>query len=333
MASLLIHSEFVRRTSKKQQQSEHVVSQSSSSNNHDLRYYGICYVAGGMSSSIRWALSPLELIKMRMQVNHGSSSAAENSMVGTARSVLRQEGIPGLFRGLGPTAIAYWFQTSTKYGLYEVLKDQFTQIAVETTGMSADHVQHHYKGLIYVAAAGTAEAVADVFMCPAEMLKVKVQTSPQYLSSGAALGSMLRNHQQYRFPFGALVPLWGRQIPGTIANFYIFENAASAIYQYGLQRPKHEYSSAQQLGVTFAAGYCAGFVATVISHPADMLISLMPHYHGQSAWQIARSIGMYNLMTRGLAPRILVTAKVICFQWLLYDSFKSFMGLGTTGGD
>lgn len=269
---------------------------------------------------------------MRMQA--APNGAVVLGMVGTAQSVVRQDGVVGLFRGLGPTAVAYGIQTSTKYGLYEVLKDQYTRVAMEWTGQSQEHVHQHYRGLVYMAASGTAEAMADVLMCPAEMLKVKVQTSENTrLSTGAALRTMMQNHQQYRFPFGALVPLWGRQIPGTITNFYVFENAVSAIYHYGLQRPKHEFSSTQQLGVTMCAGYIAGFCATIISHPADMLVSLMPRYPGQSAWRIAREIGWYNLTTRGLAPRVLVTANVICFQWFLYDSFKSMMGLGTTGGE
>ena len=311
---------------------------SSAGSNHSLRYYGICYIAGGLSSSIRWVLAPLELIKMRMQVVVAQPAAAVEtvaaaSMMGTARSIVQQDGVRGLFRGLGPTAVAYWFQTSTKYGLYEVLKDQFTRLAVETTGQTQEEVLQRYQGWIYVAAAGTAEACADVLMSPAEMVKAHVQTSTEAgLTSGAALRTMVRNRAEYRFPFGALGPLWGRQIPGTVANFYVFENATQAIYQHVLQRPKCEYSAGQQLGVTFAAGAVAGVCSTVISHPADVLVSLMPQNRGKSVWQIAREVGPYRLATRGLLPRVLVTAKVVCCQWLLYDTFKSLMGLGTTGG-
>jgi solute carrier family 25 (mitochondrial phosphate transporter), member 3 len=305
---------------------------------HDARYYVSCCLAGGLSSGIRWVLSPLELIKTRMQAA-GSSSIMHHhplGIAGTFRSIYAHEGgAVGLWRGLGPTAVAYWFQTSTKYGLYEVLKDQLS-----SSSSTGEKQQQHlyYKGLIYVTAAASAEAVADVLMCPWEMLKVKMQTAGKSSTFPSqlvpALQEMTRNRQRYNFPFGLLGPLWGRQIPGTIVNFYTFENAVAMIYAVRGQ-PKQDYSALQQLGVTYAAGYIAGFCSAVVSHPADSLVSLMsmPEHAGQSCWQITKRVGLYRLATKGLAPRILVTGQIISVQWLLYDSFKSLMGFGTTGGN
>jgi len=341
MASLLIHSEFVRRTTELEQTRRRrallfALNRSASKNkdhHHNLRYYSLCYAAGGLSSSIRWVLAPLELIKMRMQTATTVSSDS-GTMLGTARAVVRQDGVAGLFRGLAPTAVAYGFQTSTKYGLYEFFKDEYTHLAA-----ASEQQQKYSPGLIYVAAAASAEFCADIIMCPFEMIKVHVQTADTKISTTAALRTMLAQSKSSNssFPFGALVPLWARQIPGTVANFYVFEHTAAALYQQLAVRggrPKHELTAAQQLGVSVAAGYVAGVCATVLSHPADMLVSCLPRYPGQSVWHVAtRQIGLYNLCTRGLAPRILVTAKVICFQWLLYDTIKSCcFGLGTTGG-
>jgi solute carrier family 25 phosphate transporter 3 len=38
------------------------------------------------------------------------------------------------------------------------------------------------------------------------------------------------------------------------------------------------------------------------------------------------------LATKGLLPRTLLTGTAIGLQWYIYDSFKSGMGMGTTGG-
>lgn len=38
-------------------------------------------------------------------------------------------------------------------------------------------------------------------------------------------------------------------------------------------KPKHEYSTLQQTGVSFAGGYIAGVGCAVVSHPADVMVS------------------------------------------------------------
>ena len=303
---------------------------------HDTRYYVSCYLAGGLSSSIRWVLSPLELIKTRLQTapmaSIATSSSAPHTMIGTLTHIYSNEGPTGLFRGLGPTAAAYWLQTSTKYSLYEFLKDQWSS----SSSSGNENGIALPRGLVYVAAAATAEALADVLMCPFEMLKVKMQAQPSSFPQrmGPALREMIQHRHTHQFPFGSLGPVWGRQIPGTMVNFYTFENAVSFIYASLGNAPKSEYTAAQQLGVTVVAGYIAGAGCAMVSHPADSIISLqsLPEYRGRSMVQILQRVGWYRLATKGLAPRILMTGQIISFQWLLYDSIKSLLGYGTSGG-
>lgn len=46
---------------------------------------------------------------------------------------------------------------------------------------------------------------------------------------------------------------------------------------------------------------------------------------------IYNEIGMAGLW-RGLGTRIFMIGTLTGFQWWIYDTFKSYMGLGTTGG-
>jgi len=41
---------------------------------------------------------------------------------------------------------------------------------------------------------------------------------------------------------------------------------------------------------------------------------------------------MKNLLTRGLGTRIIMIGTLTGLQWWIYDSFKTAMGMGTTGG-
>ena len=292
---------------------------------HTNRYYATCVTGGVLSSSIRWALVPLDVVKVKIQVNPTQYPSIRSGLA----LLWNQDGVRGIFRGLGPTALAYACQTGTKYGAYEIFKDQLSTL------VGRDNAER-YKGLIYVSSAGLAEACADVLMCPFEQLKVKVQTSqtfPQNTMTG--LWRMMRNPHKYHFPFGSLAPLMGRQIPSTIANFYVFENTVDTVYTHVLQgSSRDEYSTKVQLVVTLFAGYVAGLVSAVISHPADTLVSVksLPENRAKSLQTLIREIGIVKLATAGLGPRVLMTGSIIAFQWWIYDSFKTAMGLGTSGG-
>ena len=76
------------------------------------------------------------------------------------------------------------------------------------------------------------------------------------------------------------------------------------------------------------------YLAGVVSHPADSLVSLMgkPENRGKSLGAIASETGVVSLATKGLGTRVLMIGTLTGFQWWIYDSFKTAMGMGTTGG-
>jgi solute carrier family 25 (mitochondrial phosphate transporter), member 3 len=139
----------------------------------------------------------------------------------------------------------------------------------------------------------------------------------------------------------ALPPLWSRQILGTMANFLTFEHSAHAIYQQleclyepsldGVAREKGDYSIPTQLAVTFTAGFISGMVSTIVSHPADTLLSLKARHPHATLTQLIHQVGWKSLATKGLGPRMGLTGSIIGFQWFAYDTFKTSMGMGTTG--
>lgn len=295
-----------------------------------------------MSSSIRWVLTPLDSIKCNMQVHPHKYP----TFVGGLQMVYQTQGIRGLYRGLTPTILSYSTQTGTKYALYEYFKDHLVH---EWAG--GDIAARPYQSLIYITAAGMAEALADILMCPWETLKVRLQTSvpdPITGRSIALLPSMVALFQSPRTLMEALPPLWSRQILGTMANFLTFEHSANAIYKQLLlvegsngggnggtatiRREKSDYPLSTQLAVTFCAGFISGVVSTIVSHPADSLLSLKAKHPETPLTVLIQQAGWRSLATKGLGPRMGLTGSIIGFQWFAYDTFKTSMGMGTTGG-
>ena len=129
-------------------------------------------------------------------------------LVSGLRTIIAEEGVAGTWKGFGPTLIGYSFQGAFKYGLYEIFKDTYMNLAGE-------EASNQYKGAIWLAGSASAEFFADIALCPWEMTKVKIQTSPAGtfpVPMGAALAQMRATSVDTRFPFGSLGPLWSRQV-------------------------------------------------------------------------------------------------------------------------
>ena len=133
-------------------------------------------------------------------------------MVSGLRTLVAEEGANGIWKGFGPTLVGYSAQGCFKYGLYEVFKDQYANLA-------GKEMFDKYKPLIWLSASASAEVFADIALCPFEMTKVKIQTSPKGefpVAFGAALKQMSATRADTRYPFGSLAALWSRQVFSTL---------------------------------------------------------------------------------------------------------------------
>jgi solute carrier family 25 phosphate transporter 3 len=267
------------------------------------------------------AVTPLDVAKCNMQAN----PAEYTGLVQSFRKIAAEEGTAGLMKGYLPTFLGYSAQGCFKFGLYEYFKDFYSNLAGE-------EASYKYRGTIYLAGSASAEVFADVALCPMEMVKVKIQTS-QPGTFPTALGPALaaiRADPSSKFPFGSVVPLWSRQVPYTMAKFYFFEKVVEAFYANVFTEPKASYPKSTQLGITFASGYLAGIICAIVSHPADTIVSKMGKGN-KSAGQILSELG-FGGVWGGLSTRVIMIGTLTGLQWWIYDSFKTAMGMGTSGG-
>jgi len=284
-------------------------------------------IAGVLSCGATHTLiCPLDVVKCNMQVNPGKFKG----LLPGLKTLVAEEGAAAVWKGWLPTAIGYSMQGFCKFGFYEIFKDLYQNMAGKENA-------EKYRGLIYLAGSASAEFFADIALCPMEMVKVKVQTSPAGtfpVEFGPAVAAMKARSVETRFPFGSVVPLWSRQIPYTMAKFYFFEKTVELFYDHVFTAPKETYSKTTQLGVTFASGYIAGVVCAIVSHPADSLVSQIgkAENKGKGLGQIASEVGLKKLCTAGLGTRILMIGTLTGLQWWIYDTFKTVFGMGTTGG-
>ncbi|PCG89087.1 Mitochondrial substrate/solute carrier [Penicillium occitanis (nom. inval.)] len=291
---------------------------------YSTKYFTSCALGGIIACGpTHTAVTPLDLVKCRRQVDPN----IYKSNLSAWRSIFAKEGIRGVFFGWSPTFVGYSFQGAGKYGLYEVFKYWYGEQLFPNTNRT----------LVYLGASASAEFFADMALCPLEAIKVRMQTTlPPYASTLREGWSRAVAQDGVAGLYKGLYPLWARQIPYTMTKFATFEEVVNMIYR-GLGGPKESYSRLTQTGVSFAGGYLAGILCAIVSHPADVMVSKLnaERKAGEGAMtavsRIYSKIGFSGLWN-GLPVRIAMLGTLTGFQWLIYDSFKVFLGLPTTGG-
>jgi len=287
-------------------------------------YFAACTLGGIIACGpTHTSVTPLDLVKTRRQVD----PKLYTSNFGAWKSIYRAEGLRGVFFGWSPTFVGYSLQGAGKYGFYEVFKYAYGEKMFP--GMN--------KTVVYLGASASAEFLADIFLCPFEAVKVRMQTTmPPFANTMREGISKIVAKEGFGGLYKGLYPLWGRQVPYTMVKFATFEKTVEAIYAQ-LGKPKDSYSGLQQTAVSFTGGYIAGIGAAVVSHPADVMVSELNSHRkeGEGALKavgrIYGNIGFKGLWN-GLPTRILMIGTLTGAQWLIYDSFKVFLGLPTTGG-
>ena len=90
------------------------------------------------------------------------------------RTIMKGDGLKGIFFGAGPTFVGYSLQGGGKYGFYEVFKYAYGEKLMPGVNQTA----------IFLAASASAEFLADLALCPFEAIKVRMQTTlPPYANS------------------------------------------------------------------------------------------------------------------------------------------------------
>ncbi|PYH47926.1 putative mitochondrial phosphate carrier protein [Aspergillus saccharolyticus JOP 1030-1] len=291
------------------------------------KYYAACTVGGLLACGLtHTAVTPLDLIKCRRQVD----PLLYKSNLEAFRTIRGAEGLRGVFTGWGPTFFGYSAQGAFKYGGYEYFKKFYSDlVGIENAT--------RWKTSLYLAASASAELIADVALCPFEAVKVRMQTTipPDIRSTFTGISNVV-SKEGVAGLYKGLYPLWGRQIPYTMMKFASFETIVEMIYNY-LPGQKSDYNKGAQTTVAFTGGYLAGILCAVVSHPADVMVSKLNanrqagEAFGAAMSRIYGDIGFRGLWN-GLPVRIVMIGTLTGLQWMIYDSFKIFMGLPTTGG-
>ena len=300
---------------------------------HDLSYYGKCCLGGILACGItHTAVCPIDIMKCRLQSIKDPVEKKKAGLLRMGRSLIAQKGYTWVSLGWLPTFIGYSLQGMGKFGFYELFKDIYG-------GMVGPDKAYEYRTLLYASASASAEFFADMMLCPLEAVKVKIQTADplgSYPSNFFVAWRTLNEAEGFNGFYKGINALWGRQIPYTIMKFVAFERIVEYIFHTVLKKERSEVGHAFNLSMTFLAGYLAGILCALVSHPADTMFTKLTKLDdktstfSQNLKKIYGEIGFMGLWS-GLIPRIIMIGTLTGLQWWIYDSFKTAVGLQATG--
>lgn len=276
----------------------------------------LCAAGGACAcGSTHTFVTPLDLVKCRLQVDPGKYKSI---FKGFGIS-LSEGGVANLVKGWAPTFIGYSMQGAAKFAGYEYFKYKFAKMCDEESA-------YLYRTYLYLAASASAELIADVFLCPFEATKVRMQTTPGYTSQmRKAMPHMLAT-EGFGVFYRGLAPLWGRQVPYTMMKFSSFEKTLEYLYANVVPKPREKCTAFEQLILTFTAGYIAGVLCAIVSHPSDTIVSKLNKDPSATIGGIINEVGMMGIW-RGLVARIIMIGTLTGLQWFVYDGFKVYTGM------
>ncbi|KAM8959447.1 solute carrier family 25 member 3-like [Lycaon pictus] len=215
-----------------------------------------------------------------------------------------------------------YFEVDTEIHAEDTMVDDWSS----TDSSHGEENAYLWRTSLYLAASASAEFFADIALAPMEAAKVRIQTQPGYANILRDAAPKMYKEEGLKAFYKGVAPLWMRQIPYTMMKFACFERTVEALYKFVVPKPRSECSKAEQLVVTFVAGYIAGVFCAVVSHPADSVVLVLNKEKGSSASQVLQRLGFKGVW-KGLFAHIIMIGTLTALQWFIYDSVKVYFRL------
>jgi len=255
------------------------------------------FIGGSFSATCSTILfQPLDLIKTRIQTN----------TLGSSREFVREVGLRGLWTGLSPSLARtvpgvglYFASVSTIKSYWGGKEGRQTRTQSAVTG-------------------GLARAIAGCLLLPATVVKTRYECGLYKYPSLASAVTHISKTEGVKGLFSGLYPTLVRDVP------------FSSLYLLFYTELKSFYGENCSPAQSWLAGLSAGVLASLATHPADVL---------KTSQQVGRTSGVLitakyllrerpsgtsaiSVFYKGLAPRMLRRSLMSALAWTVYEEIN-----------
>jgi solute carrier family 25 phosphate transporter 3 len=296
--------------------------------NYSLDTYRLFAISGAAGCALTHSVViPLDVVKTRAQVDPDGYT---NILQG-ASQIFQKEGAQGLLLGAQATLAGYSWYGMSVYPSYTFFK-RFLTHDILSPAIAAVHA-----GDIALVAGALASVVASLGLTPLEAARIRAVAEPEtYRPLGlfGTLGVIAEENAEkgWKNLYAGLPSLLTRQVIFGSVKFLAFERACEVIFG---QWPVLRDATWTTLAVSLVAGGISGTLSSIVSQPADSVLT----YVARATNDERSSLGVIegckimveeegvSSLYRGLGSRCLWAGSIIAGQFLLYDVFRTYLGV------
>uniref|UniRef100_A0A7I4C4L1 Uncharacterized protein n=1 Tax=Physcomitrium patens TaxID=3218 RepID=A0A7I4C4L1_PHYPA len=292
-------------------------------------------LAGSSNMCAAAITNPVNVVKVRMQLDGALSSTMERQYPGFFKSMIRigrEEGVKGLWRGTGAALLREASYSSIRMGLYEPLKHTI-----------AGHDSAHSPLWIKVAAGSLAGTIGSAIANPTDVVMIRMQAPVAGTSVPGAT-----THWHYRGPFeafGTIARTEGlrglyRGVGPTMQRAAILNAAQIPSYdhiKYTLLKCNVMHEG---IACHLVSSMTAGLVTAVVMSPIDLIKTRIMQQAIQVGgkagvlysstldcfWKTLRSEGPLGLY-KGFIPVWMRIGPHTIITFFFYEQFRKALGI------
>ncbi|XP_012271572.1 solute carrier family 25 member 38-B isoform X2 [Orussus abietinus] len=272
------------------------------------------FLAGSFSGTFSTILfQPLDLVKTRLQSRvNVHIGPTKNGTLSIIAQIVRNERVFGLWRGMTPSitrvvpGVGLYFSSLhwLKHTLY--LEEPLTSLQAVSLGLAA-------------------RTMSGVLLIPITVVKTRFESGVyKYNSVGEAL-HLIYKYEGLRGLASGLIPTLLRDAPfsGLYLMFYTRLKRTVAT----------DFPRSNGTATThFGCGILAGILASVVTHPADVVKTKMQLYPSEfkrvstAFVMVYKKYGLFGYF-KGIVPRMLRRTLMSAMAWTVYEEITRNMGL------
>lgn len=294
------------------------------------------FIASGAvcSSVAHLALTPIDVVKTKVQTK---PDVYNGGIIDTFKKVWNEEGASTFFDGWEPTFLGFLFTGGVSFFFTEYFRRTFTSLAAtymmsqaSMTELAAASAVSSFEIPLIAAAAASSGFLCCFILAPFDAVRIRTVTQPDFADNILGVASRLVKEEGFLSLFSALNAWILKEVPYNVVKFLVFDSFTAWAYA---TYPVAQEDIRLSLTVSLVGGTCGGIAASIVSNPADVIVSEMKKSKSDmsplDAANALRERAGLKAFTYGLKLRMIFYSLLVSLQFLLYDTVRIALGVGS----